>query len=1051
MKKEINRRDFLKYSAIGSTTLVAAGCDSDPVEELIPLLIPPDEYMPGESIHYTTVCHECSANCGLVIRTREGRAIKAEGNPLNPLNKGRICAQGQASMQGLYSPSRSQGPIVRRNNQTETVTWEDGKKIFSEELQKIKNQSQKRVLYIGPPQSGSFPDFIKEWITLMGTGRVFQFDLTPVNSLKIANKICFGKEEIPFYAIDKTTYLLNFGADFMESWLNPIQLTGQYTTMHQIQNGQKGKFVHISPHMSLTGTNADEWVSCPVGAETSIALKLAQILLPKANHLSSTERAQITQILTDRSVEQVSSKNGLSTEKLEEIAQAFRNGGKSLAIAGGNATTGKRNQQHLQVAVNILNYLAGNIEKSIIFGADYKIGGESIAGLNSIIHEMNSGLYEMVIIENVNPAFTLPQDSQFISALKSVPYVVSLSTENDETSRLADLHLPVSHNFESWGDAQPRNGIYALQQATMSKIPAFDTVGLGDLLIQIAQMQTPGAFGVKDYQNYLKKSWQTIYEQTSVTGSFKEFWKQVRQDGGVYRDFTPVKVKLQEQLYVNNFSPKSTSQDQLTLLAVNSAFHNANARGATRSWLQEIPHPVTQVVWDSWVEIHPETAVKLGIRHGDLVEVSSPAGKVELAAWIFYGIDPNTIAIPTGLGRDVMFPKYFTSRGKNKFFPIFERKEDRMAKPQKIGINVMDLFSWDENDVSEDLSFLMEDIKIKPTGKKADLVTMDGQYRDDIASEHFSDMAGFGDRSQKGRGFIQTLSIGQAKGNGNAPHIEHHQLRERHYTIERENNTSFYQPMKENVADHVKMAGDTTPVYHSPYKWEMIIDLDRCIGCSSCAVACYAENNVPLVGKDRSALGREMSWLRIERYFEHNHRTGQLETYYSPQMCQQCDNAGCEPVCPVYATYQTPEGLNAMVYNRCVGTRYCSNNCAFKQRRFNWRGYEFPAPLHMQLNPAVTVRSKGVMEKCTFCQQRIREMKDIAKDQGRIVKDGEIQTACQQACPTNAIVFGNINDKTGELYRTKTSTQRGYIQLEELNFQPAVTYLKKANHHNSKA
>jgi molybdopterin-containing oxidoreductase family iron-sulfur binding subunit len=194
-----------------------------------------------------------------------------------------------------------------------------------------------------------------------------------------------------------------------------------------------------------------------------------------------------------------------------------------------------------------------------------------------------------------------------------------------------------------------------------------------------------------------------------------------------------------------------------------------------------------------------------------------------------------------------------------------------------------------------------------------------------------------------------------------------------------------------------------------------------------------------------------MSWLRIERYFEKNQLTGRLETYYSPQMCQQCDNAGCEPVCPVFATYQTSDGLNAMIYNRCVGTRYCSNNCVYKQRRFNWRSYQFPSPLHMQLNPAVSVRGKGVMEKCTFCQQRIREMKDLAQDRGRDVNDGEIQTACQQACPADAISFGNIMDKNSQIRRIKEKSRRQYIQLPELNFQPAITYLKKVNPNNEKA
>ena len=222
----------------------------------------------------------------------------------------------------------------------------------------------------------------------------------------------------------------------------------------------------------------------------------------------------------------------------------------------------------------------------------------------------------------------------------------------------------------------------------------------------------------------------------------------------------------------------------------------------------------------------------------------------------------------------------------------------------------------------------------------------------------------------------------------------------------------------------------------------LTIDLDRCTGCSACVVACYAENNIAVVGKERQAVGREMAWLRIERYFDREESTGRLVTHYNPQMCNQCENAGCEPVCPLFATYHNPDGINAMVYARCAGTRYCANNCIYKSRRFNWRTYLFPDPLHMQLNPDVTVRSKGVMEKCTFCIQRIKDAKELAKREKREVRDDEIRTACQQTCPTNAIRFGN-GQRSNTAVSLVKNNKRAYQQLEELNFKPSITYLKK--------
>ena len=1030
--------------------MVAAGCDTDPVEELIPLLVPPYGYVPGVSTHYATTCHECSAACGLIVRTREGRAIKAEGNPQHPLNEGRICLQGQSSLQALYSPSRAVGPTAVQGGGRRTIGWNSGKQQLADKLQALKGKKG-GILYLGPPRSGTFPEMMTDWLEGIGGGTYMAFDMMPVNSLRSANRIVFGKDEIPHFAVDKAEVLINFGADFLESWLNPIQLTRSYIRMHSYRNGEKGSYIHIAPHMSLTGTNADEWLSCPVGHETSIALALSRILLKRAEHLSISERQRFQALLSGFSEEKIAQKSGLAAGTLVRLADEFGRKGRSLAMAGGNCNAGS-DATRLQIAVNILNYVAGNIGKTVVFGADYRFGGNSMTDLESAATAMKEGHYQLVMIENVNPVFALPENSNFKEALKAVPFMVSLSTENDETSELADLHLPTAHFLESWGDARPRNGLFALQQPVMAPVPVFDTIEVGGLMLDLARRVGVGGFETLNYRDYIKASWKILHQKLDASLPFAQFWKQSLQKGGHFEDFKPSSVVLNSEVFAVEFPvpPKTKNRDGLNLLAVNSNLHNANGKGGNRSWLMEIPHPVTQVVWDSWIELHPDTAVRLGIRHGDLVEITSSFGKVEAAAWVFYGTDKETVVMPTGMGRKVPFPNYRSSHGRSKLLPVLESESELRVEQKTVGINVMTLLPWRKDDLSGDFVFAGEKVKIKPTGQKAYLVTMDGQYRKDIETAGVEDKTGFGDRSQKGRGLVQTLSIGGSE-NQHEDHPQKDHLRQHFYTLNRKNRKSFYDPMPENVGKAVKREGKQTPVYYDPYKWEMIIDIDRCTGCSACVAACYAENNIPPVGKDRSNVGREMSWLRIERYFETNKQTERLETYYTPQMCQQCDNAGCEPVCPVYATYQTPDGLNAMIYNRCVGTRYCSNNCIYKQRRFNWRSYQFPNPLQMQLNPAVSVRSKGVMEKCTFCQHRIREMKDLAKDQGRNLNDGEIQTACQQACPADAITFGNIMDKNSKVRQLKEKSRRKYIQLPDLNFQPAITYLKKVNHHNRKA
>ena len=289
MKSNISRRNFLKMSALGGATLMTAGCD-DPIEKLFPLHTPPYGYVSGDSIHFATTCQECSAACGLIIRTREGRAIKAEGNPSHPISQGQICLQGQSILQGLYSPARATVPTTAIKEGRLDITWKQGKQQLADKLKALKNKKDS-ILYIGQPRTGTFPKMLKQWLQGMGGGKSLELDMTPVGSLMNANYIMFGKKEIPHFALDKADMLINFGADFMETWLNPVQMTKNYTTMHSYQDGKKGKYVHIAPHISLTGTNADEWLSCPVGHETSIALAISRILLNKsAGHLSNSEK-----------------------------------------------------------------------------------------------------------------------------------------------------------------------------------------------------------------------------------------------------------------------------------------------------------------------------------------------------------------------------------------------------------------------------------------------------------------------------------------------------------------------------------------------------------------------------------------------------------------------------------------------------------------------------------------------------------------------------------------------------------------------------------------
>jgi molybdopterin-containing oxidoreductase family iron-sulfur binding subunit len=389
---------------------------------------------------------------------------------------------------------------------------------------------------------------------------------------------------------------------------------------------------------------------------------------------------------------------------------------------------------------------------------------------------------------------------------------------------------------------------------------------------------------------------------------------------------------------------------------------------ANRPWLQELPDALTEIVWDSWLEIHPVDAKRLRVKTGDLLRMESSFGHVELPARLSRGVRPGTVAVPVGQGHSE-FGRYADGRGAN---PI-------------------PLLSPEPEAISGGLPWISTRVLLTQTGRHHPLVSTEGSDR------------------PHDREIIQTISLAQLQ-SGRHPKAHPHLL--------------------QLYPEHP----------HPEHRWGMAIDLNACIGCNACVTACYAENNIPVMGKEQVARGREMSWITIQRVnVGGSHKPND---HFIPMLCQHCDYAPCEPVCPVYATYHNPGGLNVQVYNRCVGTRYCSNNCPYKVRRFNWFTAEWPEPLHLQLNPDVTVRTMGVMEKCTFCVQRIQTGKLTAKAEKRPVRDGEITPACAQTCPSRAIIFGDLNDAESEVSKLSRNARR-YRVLEDLNTQPAITYLKK--------
>jgi len=974
MKKGLSRRNLFKYMGLSGATAVAAGCEQKP-EKLIPLLVPPNdfEYTPQTAYQYMTTCRECEARCGMMVTVRENRAQKAEGNPQHPLNNGTLCARGQASMQNLYNPERVAHPGSGSGEGRKSASWDEALKQFVNKLRSANG----KVVYLGKPTSGSEGRFLDEWLKSVGGGRRVEFSLLDQNAQREANRLAFGRNDLPELHFEEAKLLLNFSSDFLETWGNPVEQARRFTDMHAYEGKERSRFIHIGPHISLTGAKADRWVQIQPGTEALVALSIAAVVREKQG-----SHAWLTSYLSNYSPEKVADATGVSAEKITELAEDVLAHSPSLAL-GGSSIAATKDGLALHNAVNILNTVAGNLNKTVRFSNEIGAGSDSHDDVVSLIRDLNAGKVKVLIVDDSNPAYALPASFGFAAAADKA-FVVSLASLQSETENAADLVLPALTAYETWGDATPRPGLRSIQQPVMAPVNTFDARGREDVLIAAAQQVNPQAFaGSASYQEYLRKAWREVQREVRDSQNFENFWVSALESGGVFQDSHSSRVNLSRQVTQVPASAPSVGGSGLVLLPSPSLFLG-DGSGANKPWLQETPNPISQIVWDSWVEINPDTAQKLGITDREVVTVKTAQGEVRATAYYHFGIHRDAIAIPLGQGH---------------------RNSGKAA--DRYGVNVLDLLPATLDDTGS-VAFVSTRAEVSGTGERAYTVNMDGNARQ------------LG-RNIAGAATVDELQHGGEHGGG------HHRPKE----------------IVEFYPDRAETAG-----YYKPYRWGMTIDLDRCNGCSACVVACYSENNLPVVGKERTAIGREMSWLRMERYIEGY--GDDFETRMVPMLCQQCGNAGCEVVCPVYATYHNPEGLNAMIYNRCVGTRYCSNNCAYKVRRFNWFNYEFPAPLDQQLNTSITTRDVGVMEKCNFCIGRITDAKYQAQELGRDVQDGELVTACQQTCPTQAITFGNLMDPDSKVSKLALRDQqdkrdRQYEVMPELNYQPAITYLRKVN------
>ena len=995
----MDRRAFFKIVATSGAAVAAAGCGQDAneligrlPEKLIPYVVPPEGIVPGVAAYFSTVCRECPAGCGLVAKNRDGRIIKLEGNPDHPVNAGALCIRGQAALQGLYHPDRYRGPLKGGK----AIAWDEAEKLLADQLGAlVKGRQGNRIAVVSGLETGSLGRLMDEWTKALGARPRVAYEPLGYEALRAANRATFGRDALPHYAIEDAGYLLSFGADFLETWLNPVAYAGAFVRMHALGRGRAGTFVAVEPRQSMTAANADEWLRSAPGAEGVVALAMLKVIVDEGLHAKEADAGTLRAAVKSVDLAKAAEASGVSAESIKRVAHDFAGAKGALAVGGGMAAAGPQATDTL-IAVNLLNIAVGAVGKTVRFGANSALGKASpYSEMVKLANAMAGGEIEVLILADVNPVYGMPPKSGFADALAKVPLVVSLASRPTDTSAKAALVLPSLHPLESWGDYVPRDGVIGLMQPTMGPVmiegKPVNGRATGDILLSVGRQALGTAEGKgplkwASFQDYVKEQWQGFAREYGAGKAAADFWEESLRRGGAWRAPAAAPAGAGSKIDASRLGvePVKLEGDGTHALIVYPSLRFYDGRSADQPWLQEAPDTMTQIAWDGWVEVPGETAARLGLSRGDMVKLTSPHGSIELPAWPSKTLHPGAVAVAMGQGHE--FPGEYARGGRL-------RSNVGGDVVLNAGANPIRLLGGAPEAASGGLPHLAVKVSLAKTGTRRPLAIPQSTFDDE------------------NRGIADIVGLAAAR-----------EMELRGKRPEDASHPSMYPPVK-----------------YPDYRWGMAVDLDACTGCQACVVACSAENNVPVVGKAQVAYGRAQQWIRLERWEKGE---GGKVNVFLPMFCQHCEIAPCEPVCPVYAAYHTKEGLNAQVYNRCVGTRYCGNNCPYHVRRFNWFNYTWAAPLDLQLNPDVTVRQLGVMEKCTMCLQRIEKGKDEARDAGRKVKDGDVQTACQQTCPTQAITFGDLKDGGARVSKL-SANPRSYHVLHELGTRPAVTYLAR--------
>ena len=1045
------RRDFLKYLGFSTAAaMLAASCEM-PVRNVVPYAIKPEDIVPGIPNYYASTFVDGGDYCPIVVKTRDGRPIKIEGNELSSITRGGTSARVQASILSLYDNARLRQPYVGK----------DGVETFDKVDDPIRRNlatGKAAVILTSTILSPTVLEVISQFKAKYPGARHIVYDAMSYSGMLLANEASYGKRTLPTYHFDKARTIVSLGADFLGTWLSPVEHAKHYSMGRKMsaKNMQMSRHYQIEGMHTISGAAADVRVTARPTQMGKVAMALYNAV-------------------TGGAAVDLGSKKLNDTIKMA-AADLNAQKGTGVVICGTNNVA-------VQTVVNAINNAIGANGTTVNWTttSNYKQGID--ADMVGLVADMKAGNVGTLIMHGVNPVYDYMDSAAFTDAMKSVPVTVSTCDRRDETADKCTYIVPDHHFLESWGDAEPKPGYYSLMQPTIA--PLFKTRGFADSLLMWAGATT--TYG---------DMWMAWWKQK--LGSQAAFDKAL-QDGviepGSNSGFSGVVFSndatgAKDTVTTNDHPAMAAAPARATAapMATGGAGFNGNVgaamtaingmkaatgadvivyekiaigRGGAWSnnpWLLEMPDPITKATWDNYACVSPAMAKKLDEGKGQDIEVTSinevdgakrmvevkVNGKtIQLPAIEVPGMHNDVIAIAVGYGRaasvGMAAASDATKGGKNAYPLVAYNPADKTFEYASTGATITKMADRYEVAITQTHNSyegraIIHEYKLAEFQK--DPNHLQNKREEEIG--HFTSLPwGIGEGGHK-----EMEKGGEAKEEGGLTESQ-----EKGY---RENGTLYGTYDNEGS--------------HGGLHWGMSIDLNSCIGCGACIMGCQSENNISVVGKSKVLKAQEMHWITIDRYFTGNpDDSDSIQTVFQPMMCQHCDNAPCENVCPVSATNHSSEGINQMAYNRCIGTKYCANNCPYKVRHFNWNDWNeadcFEDNTYedgrrdgmndnltrMVLNPDVTVRSRGVMEKCSFCVQRLQDAKLTAKKAGRPMRDGEARTACQQACPTDAILFGNVNDKESALYKMRHEEQRErtYYVLEEIHTLPNVNYLSK--------